>query len=662
MQENTNTSTQDKFTSKEYKLTNYTNTLTFMGYVISINDPEGSFRIKCRSGNEFVVYVKGNTVFQSLKNLDELDRDRMPNPEGFDWNKISDRIRKYIYPGHLVYTISNYMEDGDINRMEAREIYLLQSSDGEYLFEDTHWGITQIAALSDTWLENLFGSNGKYDFSKYRTNLDITGFPPRYGGDTIQETATLSRLLYGLSSAYLLTGCQRYLDAAKEGVIYQREHFRSLSHDGRYCFWAFGKRDNRMVIASENSDDKGAIPLYEQIYALAGLAQYYRITQDWEVLEDIERTIYTFNEFFLDKSEYGGYFSHIDAITLKHDSDALLDSDKDNRNKKNWNSIGDHIPAYLINLLIAIDPIPIGKNGKSFQKLVEDCKELLYTTTKIIVEKFPEKENKNIPFVNEKFNRDWSVDHTWRWQQNRAVIGHNLKIAWNLTRVANYYYDKDRDFANQMMEQANKLGRSMAEVGVDQFRGGVFDVVERDPKNGMKLEFPWGNTKDFWQQEQAILAYQILYGYEKDEEYLKLARENIAFWNLFFLDHDRKNIFFRTAENGMPVITGSYGNKGGHSISGYHAFELNYLAHIYTMAYIKRKPFCLFFKPSCICGQTSINVLPDFMKPDEVRITRMTIDGIARTNFAPDIFQVELSENEIKSNPEVVVEFMPKQN
>jgi hypothetical protein len=34
-------------------------------------------------------------------------------------------------------------------------------------------------------------------------------------------------------------------------VRYQRETFRSLSHDGRYCFWQFGKRKR----------DRGATPL-----------------------------------------------------------------------------------------------------------------------------------------------------------------------------------------------------------------------------------------------------------------------------------------------------------------------------------------------------------------------------------------------------------------
>ena len=78
----------------------------------------------------------------------------------------------------------------------------------------------------------------------YRTNLNILGLP--VGDNNIQECATLSRLIYGLSSAYLLTGQERFRLAAKAGIKYQRETFRSLSHDGDRCFWNFGKRKQRL--------------------------------------------------------------------------------------------------------------------------------------------------------------------------------------------------------------------------------------------------------------------------------------------------------------------------------------------------------------------------------------------------------------------------------
>jgi len=69
----------------------------------------------------------------------------------------------------------------------------------------------------------------------------------------------------------------------------------------------------------------------------------------------------------------------------------------------------------------------------------------------------------------------------------------------------------------------------MAVAGIDQVRGGCFDAVERRPRDGLPIEFAWSNTKDFWQQEQAILAYLIVHGFSGDPTHLQLAREMMAF-------------------------------------------------------------------------------------------------------------------------------------
>ena len=663
----------------------FTISTTLMGNVTDVREGERAFRIKCRSGDEFDVFVNEQTQFSFVRNLDGIDRDRVPTPEGFT-GSLSARVRKYIQPELLVVLEGVYQENNGNRRFDARTVNLLQSTKGEFLFEETHWWLTQIARIADTWLGYLFPNETTYeidDFKLYRTQLNIIGLPT---DDNVQECATLSRLIYGLSSAYLLTGCESYLSAARAGVQYQRETFRSLSHDGQHCFWASGKRQTeysyQLDMTSQNNDDRGAIPLYEQIYALAGLAQYYQITLDWEVLDDIKRTVRAFNDFFLDRESeygenaYGDYFSHLDYATMSWDSEAL----GDNRARKNWNSIGDHIPAYLINVILALEPLPKSDRGyEELRQFLDICKKILRTTATIIVEKFPDP-NPNIPFVNERFFRDWKPDQSWRWQQNRAVIGHNLKIAWNLTRVANYYYfmadksaadnpqeaQESRELADRAQKLADRLGVSMAEIGVDLFRGGIFDVIERNPENGMPLEFPWSNTKDFWQQEQAILAYLILHGCSNEDEgqkqeYLKLAQEMASFWNLFFLDQDNKGFFFRVNENGLPIIQGDYGNRGGHAISGYHAFELNFLAHVYISAYVTKKPFCLYFKPDRKCRQRSLNVLPDFFKPKSLEVSRISIDGTERTTIDPDNFQIELSEREFQlgSESEIIVEFKP---
>lgn len=661
----------------------FTKSMSLMGTVTDVNPADASFTLRCRSGDSLPVRATSQTTFDVLRNIDGLNRDRVPHPSNYNpQGGLSELVRQYIVVNNLVIVQGVYLEHEDYQGFQAISVTLMHSQPGRYLFEDSHWWLTQIARFADEWLDDLFGDRRTYqldDFAGlYRTNLNIFGQP--LFDDQVQECATLSRLIYGLSSAYLLTGNDRYLVAARAGVHYQRGTFRSLSHDGERCFWSYGKRKRdrgaQIIVPSENPDDHGTIPLYEQIYALAGLAQFYRITQDWEVLEDIQRTVNAFQLHYLDApgGEFGGtggYFSHIDYATLRPDTEAL----GDNRLRKNWNSIGDHIPAYLVNLILALDPPPRGGPGREeMENLLRTCRQILKTTSRLILEKFPDPES---PYVNERFHADWTPDHEWRWQQNRAIVGHNLKIAWNLTRVANYYRgcaarlrqqgenseaQEHEQLATGFLNLAKKLGDDMAVYGLDQVRGGCFDAVERKPRPGLPIEFTWGSTKDFWQQEQGVLAYLILHGATGEARYLALAREMSAFWNRFFLDLDNRGVFFRVTDDGRPVIEGAYSQKGSHSIAGYHAFELNYLAHVYTCSFVNPATpgddnFCLFFWPDKESGYNTLNVLPDFYEPGALEITNITVNGVPRTSFSKDNFQIELADDELGSR--VVVEFRP---
>jgi mannose/cellobiose epimerase-like protein (N-acyl-D-glucosamine 2-epimerase family) len=645
-------------------LSSYNQRMTVLGTVTAVNpDPNfPSFTLKARSGDVVEVHVSETTWFSAMQNLDRVDRDRLVDPVRADVSGPAQKVLKYAVPGRLLVAEGIYQVHDGKDRFDAKQVKVLYSQKGWLLFEHTHWWITQISAMADKWLDDLFGEQRSYtldDFAKlYRTNLNIVGLPT---DDNVQEMSTLSRLIYGLSSAYLMSGDQRYYLAAKAGVEFQRESFRSLSTDGRYCFWASGRRRLRygttLLLTSENPDDYGTVPLYEQIYALAGLSQFYRISADWQVLHDIRRTVAMFEDFYRDKSPLGGYFSHLDFATFSpHDPNLGV-----NRSKKNWNSIGDHLPAYLVNLLLALDPLPIGRE-KDLEGFRNVCLDILTTTSGLIVDKFPDKDP-NIPYVNERFDAEWNPDHTMLWQQNRGVVGHNLKIAWNLTRVAHYYNSRgNSQQAARLMTLAERLGHNMGRLGLDQLRGGVFDVVERQPKNGMPLEFYWSNDKVSWQQEQAILAYLIMHGYTGNADFLTYARETMVFWNLYFIDRDRSGIFFTTYENGQPVIEGAHSQKGSHTDQSYHSFELNYLTHTYSRAYLYKERrednvFCVHFRPHVNSGQRSINVLPDFFSPGEIEVVGIVVNGIRRTNFDPHQYQVPLDPSELGG--ELIVELCP---
>src|SRR6185437_1961527 len=187
--------------------------------------------------------------------------------------------------------------------------------------------------------------SGVVDYATYRTHLTLEGQAIE---STRQETDTISRMAYGFASAYMLTGEAKYLEAAEKGTAYLRDHMRADNEKDDFVSWYHAidvhNGHERKILASEFGDDYEAIPAYEQIYALAGPVQTFRATGDPRILRDAERTVNLFDRFFLDR-EKGGYFSHIDPVTLDPKDESLTP----NRARKNWNSVGDHAPAFLIN-------------------------------------------------------------------------------------------------------------------------------------------------------------------------------------------------------------------------------------------------------------------------------------------------------------------------
>src|SRR5207245_2199111 len=162
----------------------------------------------------------------------------------------------------------------------------------------------------------------------------------------------------------------------------------------------------------------------------------------------------------------------------------------------------------------------------------------------------------------ERFHADWKPDTKWGWQQNRAIVGHNYKIAWNLTRCGHYY-----DF----------LASTFHDDGFD----------EESKKYSARAKRCYDKAKALGDRMSEV-----------------------------GLDRDYRKIRFRTTESGQPFIEGAYAQQAGHAQAGYHAFELNYLAHIYMRVYASKlgsvdDNFVLFFRPDTEGGMTSINVLPD---------------------------------------------------
>ncbi len=579
---------------------------TIAGYVTNFDKEERVFGLKTSDGREFSVRMKDTTYAKILRNLGEPYLD------------CTGQLNDLLQPGRFLYVYGTFYPEGDDVAFEAHEMNFPGRKLDKFRFEEPDWWGKQAANIADFFIKAQFGDEKNIDYKKYRTLITLEG---EQTGTIRQETDTISRLVYGFASAFMLTGEDRFLEAAEKGTTYLREHMRFYDVDENVVYWYHGidltGEKEHKVFASEFGDDYDAIPMYEQIYALAGPTQTMRINGDPSIMKDIKMTIELFDRFFRDEKEEG-YFSHIDPITLDPRSDSL----GHNRAKKNWNSVGDHAPAFLINLYLATG----NPKYKKFLEYTADC----------IEKYFPDFENS--PFVQERFLEDWTHDKSWGWQQDRAVVGHNLKIAWNLMRI-NSLIPKDK-----YVDLAKKIAEKMPEAGMDNQRTGWYDVVERGLKDKQKYHrFVWHDRKAWWQQEQGILAYQILYGILKDDTYLKYARESSAFYNTYFLDHSDGAVYFNVFANGMPYLLGTERFKGSHSMSGYHSIELAFLAQIYTNLLNTKEHLDLYFKPlENGFADGILRVEPDILPKGSVRISEVWIDKKPWKNFDADELTVSL--------------------
>jgi mannose/cellobiose epimerase-like protein (N-acyl-D-glucosamine 2-epimerase family) len=615
---------------------------TIAGYITASDPAKGTFTLKTPDGRSYDAKLTQATFAEGPRNL------------GDGWVGGDEQMKSLPIGAYCFAHGMFYPEGGDA-KFEAKHMVFVGQKPGEYAFEQQDWWLKQIQQLGEFYLKAQF-EGGTIDFRKYRTRLTLDGHKTT---DTRQETDTISRLIYGFASAYNITGDERFLEAAEAGTQYLRNHLRvedkergvtywdhaleiegdghrrikNSPHAGRFAPTHAGhhrgdhKNEHRFV-GSLFGDDYAAMPAYEQIYALAGPTQTFRVTGDPHIRHDIDGTLALFEKYFKDHKG-GGYYSHLDPDTFSAHSEKL----GQNRAKKNWNSLGDHAPAYLINLWLAT-----GEEGHA--AFLED-------TFDTIAKYFPDYENS--PFVNEKFFDDWSHDQTWGWQQNRGVIGHNLKIAWNLLRMQHL---KPKD---SYLKVARKIAEEMPKWGMDKQRGGWYDVVERVRGPGEEFHrMVWHDRKAWWQQEQGILAYYIMAGSLGDDSYLKLARESAAFYNAWFLDHDDGAVYFNTLANGLPYLLGTERFKGSHSMSGYHSFELAYLCSIYSNLLVNKQPMDFYYKPA-VGGfaDNVIRVQPDIMPPGRVKIDSVTIDGKSHSGFDATGLTVTLPSNRGRSNVKV---------
>src|SRR5919201_325259 len=276
---------------------------TIAGTVESYEADADRFRLRTIDGRHFDIALTATTYAELIRNLGEPYID------------ATGQMRDMLDRGRTLFAYGIFYPEGGGVTFEAKHLVFVGRTVHDFAFERPDWWVKQIKQLADFYLRAEWG-DGPIDFRDYRTRIGLEG--RRLDGYR-QETDTISRLTYGFATAYLLTGEERFLEAAERGTQYPRDPMRTVDAGEGIAYWVHGidisGPKEKKILASEFGDDYDAIPAYEQIYALAGPTQTFRITGDPRIEQDIDMTVELFNKFFLDR-DGGGFYSHIDPITF----------------------------------------------------------------------------------------------------------------------------------------------------------------------------------------------------------------------------------------------------------------------------------------------------------------------------------------------------------
>ena len=194
---------------------------TIAGYVTSFDPAKQTFGLKTTDGREFPVKLTSLTYAELLRNLGEPFQD-----PGAPFERM-------LSPGRYLFAYGTFFPEGGDWTFEAKRIIYTGRADHEFRFEAGDWWINQIRELAEFYLNAQF-PEGEIDYRNYRTHLTLEG--QKIPG-TRQETDTISRMIYGFASAYLLTGVDRYLEAAEKGTEYLRAHLRGVDEEEGIVYW-----------------------------------------------------------------------------------------------------------------------------------------------------------------------------------------------------------------------------------------------------------------------------------------------------------------------------------------------------------------------------------------------------------------------------------------
>ena len=436
--------------------------------------------------------------------------------------------------------------------------------------EPEYWRRQALEKVIPFWGQTRDAQNGGYftDVMRDGTVKREVGKYPRME----------SRMVYGYSVAYLLSGDDKYLESADHALKYLTQYGWDEKNGGWYLY---RDKDNRLA-GDEFQKNSLQKDLFDQTYGALGPALYFVATHDKRALEYTRRTHRLIQSKAWDP-EYGGYFSEVSASWEPITS------------RKSFNAQVDTCTAYLIYTYLATRDAALLKDFTRIADVI---------STRMV--------DAQTAFVGETFSDDW------RSTENVLWVGHNLKTGWVLLRA--YWLTGDKKYS----ETAQRIAAAQLAHHWDQRYGGWYFLFDGRGANRPADARPiWTNpqNKDWWTQTEGNFLMLNLYRLTADAKHLQVFKETARFWDAHLIDHRYGEVYPTTAANGDPVRT----QKGDPFKSAYHTMEHALFNYLYLSFYVKKVDAELFFRLSADTDGEKHYV--KLVEDPKVILKRVELDG-----------------------------------
>jgi mannobiose 2-epimerase len=320
--------------------------------------------------------------------------------------------------------------------------------------------------------------------------------------NSVPRSAVLcSRILWTYAAAYRMFMDENYLRMARWAYDYLTQHFWDRNHGGVY--WSLDYRGNPV------NDRKH---IYAQAFAIYGLSEYFRATQDVESLRLAQELFRLIEEHSFDAVNGG----NIECRSREWGalSDMRL-SEKEPGCRKSMNTLLHLMEAYT-NLM------RIWNNAK----LEAKQEELLGVFLRHVID--PDTAHLKLFF-----------DDEWHSLSDGISFGHDIESSWLLVEAAEVLGKQE------ILAQARATAVRMAEAVYVQ-------GLDTDGSLLYEAEGPGNDDKHWWVQAEAVAGFYNAYQISSQERFADAA---MRLWNYIedkCVDHTHGDWFKQLNRLGVP--------------------------------------------------------------------------------------------------------------